>query len=56
MEVRDVSRIQRAQLENNNVGGVLTVSDRVLHVIVGPAAERISAALDLMGQRTGTSR
>lgn len=46
VEVRDPSRIRKAQLENAAVGGVLVVSDRVLHVVVGHAAERYAAALD----------
>jgi glucose PTS system EIICB or EIICBA component len=46
VEVRDPSRIRKAQLEKADGEGVLIVSDRVLHVVVGPDAERYAAAMD----------
>ena len=56
VEVRDTSRIRKAELESTGVGGVLAVSDRVLHLIVGPAAERLSAALEAIAQRSTAVR
>jgi PTS system glucose-specific IIC component len=41
VEVRDPGRVNQGGLH-----GVLSVSDRVIHVIVGPAAERYAAAIE----------
>jgi PTS system glucose-specific IIC component len=46
VEVRDPSRIRKAELDNADGGGVLIVSDRVLHIVVGPNAERYAAAMN----------
>jgi PTS system glucose-specific IIC component len=46
VEVRDPARIRTAQLDAGSVLGALNVSDRVLHLIVGPSAERYAAAID----------
>jgi PTS system glucose-specific IIC component len=49
VEVRDSSRVRMAQLENAAAEGVLAASDRVLHIVVGPNAERYAAAIDAAG-------
>ena len=46
VEVRDPASVRKAELENRAAGGVLMVSERVLHVIVGPNAERHAAAME----------
>jgi PTS system glucose-specific IIC component len=46
VEVRDASRVRQAELERAAGGGVLGVSDRVLHVVVGANAERYGAAME----------
>ena len=48
VEVRDASRVRKAELERA-ASGVLSVSDRVLHVVVGQNAERYAAAMDSAG-------
>ena len=50
VEVRDAKRVQRGALDRAAGGGVLVVSDRVMHVVVGQNAERYAAAL-LAGDR-----
>jgi PTS system glucose-specific IIC component len=54
VEVRETSRLRQAQLEKT--AGVLSVSDRVLHLVVGPSAERVAAAVDLMAERSTAIR
>jgi PTS system glucose-specific IIC component len=54
VEVRDPSRIRKAALENAT-GGVLSVSDRVLHIVAGQNAERYAAAIEAAG-RVAVSR
>ncbi|HJU69051.1 MAG TPA: PTS glucose transporter subunit IIBC [Gemmatimonadaceae bacterium] len=46
VEVRDPASVRKAELENRAAGGVLMVSERVLHVIVGSNAERYAAAVE----------
>lgn len=48
VEVRDASRVRKAALEKASAG-VLSVSDRVLHVVVGQSAERYAAAIEAAG-------
>ena len=45
VEVRDPSRVRKAALEKASTG-VLSVSDRVLHIVVGQNAERYAAAIE----------
>jgi PTS system glucose-specific IIC component len=45
VEVRDASRVRKAALEKASTG-VLPVSDRVLHIVVGQNAERYAAAIE----------
>jgi glucose PTS system EIICB or EIICBA component len=47
VEVRDGKRVQRGALDRVAGGGVLVVSDRVMHVVVGQKAERYAAAIEL---------
>jgi PTS system glucose-specific IIC component len=54
VEVRETSRLRQAQLEKT--AGMLSVSDRVLHLVVGPSAERVAAAVDLMAERSTAIR
>jgi phosphotransferase system IIB component len=49
VEVRDPSRVRRAALENATEG-VLSVSDRVLHIVAGQNAERYAAAIEAAGR------
>ncbi len=46
VEVRDSTRIRNADLESRAADGVLVVSDRVLHLVVGPNAEQYAAAME----------
>jgi PTS system glucose-specific IIC component len=48
VEVRDASRVRKAALESV-ASGVLSVSDRVLHLVVGLNAERYAAAIEAGG-------
>ena len=48
VEVRDASRVRKAALEKASAG-MLSVSDRVLHVVVGQSAERYAAAIEAAG-------
>ena len=48
VEVRDASRVRKPALEQVT-SGILGVSDRVLHVVVGPNAERYAAAIEMTG-------
>jgi PTS system glucose-specific IIC component len=45
VELRDPSRVRKAALETAT-GGVLSASDRVLHVVVGQRAEQYAAAIE----------
>jgi PTS system glucose-specific IIC component len=48
IEVREPSRVRKAALEKAT-DGVLSVSDRVLHVVAGKNAERYAAAIEMGG-------
>jgi PTS system glucose-specific IIC component len=48
IEVREPSRVRKAALEKAT-DGVLSVSDRVLHVVAGKSAERCAAAIEMGG-------
>ncbi len=48
VEVRDSSRVRKGALENAT-SGVLSASDRVVHVVVGQGAERYAAAIESAG-------
>jgi PTS system glucose-specific IIC component len=48
VEVRDASRVRTAALEKAT-DGVLSVSDRVLHIVAGQNAERYAAAIEAAG-------
>ena len=48
VEVRDASRVRKPALEKA-ASGSLSVSDRVLHIVVGQNAERYAAAMDMAG-------
>ena len=48
VEVRDASRVRKAALDKASTG-VLSVSDRVLHIVVGQNAERYAAAIEQAG-------
>jgi glucose PTS system EIICB or EIICBA component len=48
VEVRDPSRVRKAALEKA-ADGVLSVSDRVLHIVAGQNAERYAAAIEAAG-------
>jgi PTS system glucose-specific IIC component len=51
VEVRDPSRVNQGGLN-----GVLSVSDRVIHIVVGPNAERLSAAFEGVAQSGAATR
>jgi glucose PTS system EIICB or EIICBA component len=52
VEVRDASQVRKAALESA-ASGVLSVSDRVMHIVVGQnAAERFAAAMETAGSIT----
>jgi PTS system glucose-specific IIC component len=50
VEVRDPSRMRQAELDRAVSGGVLVVSDKVRHLIVGRNAERYAAAIESDGR------
>jgi phosphotransferase system IIB component len=46
VEVRDGGRVDERALQAAGAAGTLRVSDTVVHVVVGPSAERLGAALE----------
>jgi PTS system glucose-specific IIC component len=53
VEVRDPSRVRKAALENAT-DGVLSASDRVLHIVAGQNAERYAAAIEAKARVVGS--
>jgi phosphotransferase system IIB component len=46
VEVRDKGRVDERGLQVAGAAGTLRVSDTVVHIVVGPGAERLGAALE----------
>jgi phosphotransferase system IIB component len=46
VEVRDGGDVNQAALEAAGIGGVLRVSDSILHLVIGERAGAVAAALD----------